>query len=72
MSGKQDGKIFDLLRSPPQLVVILKSEAGVRTSPHGITSTDASANVSDLRDILNNHGATLVPLFGLSEDRVKA
>ncbi|KAH8595436.1 hypothetical protein B0O99DRAFT_709848 [Bisporella sp. PMI_857] len=72
MSGEQDGKIFDPPRSPPQLVVILKSEAGVRTSPHGITSTDASVNVSDLRDILNNHGATLIPLFGPSEDRVKA
>jgi hypothetical protein len=72
MPGSHDENIFDPPRSPPQLVVILKPEAGVRTSHHGITSSDSSADVSDLRDILNNHGATLIPLFGPSEDRVKS
>jgi hypothetical protein len=72
MSSEQDGEIFDPPKSSPQLIVILKSEAGIRTSSRGITSIDASTDVSDLNDILNNHGATLIPLFGPSEDRVKA
>jgi hypothetical protein len=72
MSGEQDEMIFDPPSSSPQLIVILKSEARVRTNHHGITSTDANADVSNLQDVLNNHGATLIPLFGPSEDRVKA
>jgi hypothetical protein len=54
----------------PELVVVAKPDAGLRASIAGITST--SAETSSLRERLAARGATMQPLFGLSEDRLRA
>src|SRR5215213_3540738 len=57
--------------SQRELIVIAKSETGLRARPEGVTSV-TGANVDPLRDLLASEGATLQPLFGASEERLNA
>jgi hypothetical protein len=54
-----------------ELIVIAKSETGLRARPEGITSV-TGADVDPLRDLLASEGATLQTLFGASEERLNA
>ena len=55
----------------PELVVIAKPEAGLRVRASGIAS-ETGADTSSLESVLDTHGAVIRPLFGLSEDRLRA
>ena len=55
----------------PELVVIAKPEAGLRVRASGIAS-ETGADTSSLESVLETHGAAIRPLFGLSEDRLRA
>jgi hypothetical protein len=55
----------------PELVVIAKPEAGLRVRAAGIAS-ETDADTSSLESVLAKHGAAIRPLFGLSEDRLRA
>ena len=52
-----------------ELVVIARAEAGLRASAAGLASV-AELDVSPLAQILASEGATMRPLFGVSEDRI--
>src|SRR5215218_9673642 len=54
-----------------ELIVIAKSETGLRARPEGVTSVTGT-DVVPLRDLLASEGATLQPLFGASEERLNA
>src|SRR3712207_69697 len=54
-----------------QLIVVAKSETGLRARLEGVTSL-TGADVDPLRDLLASEGATLQPLFGASEERLHA
>jgi hypothetical protein len=55
----------------PELVVIAKPEAGLRATTAGpVSATDA--DTSSLAATLAAHGAAIRPLFGLTEDRLRA
>ena len=54
-----------------ELVVIAKPEAALRARASGVTSA-AGVDTSSLELLLVSHGASLHPLFGLSEDRLHA
>jgi subtilase family protein/VCBS repeat protein len=55
----------------PELVVIAKPEAGLRATAAGPAST-TDADTTALASALEEHGAAIRPLFGLSEDRLRA
>ncbi|MES1257814.1 MAG: S8 family peptidase [Acidobacteriota bacterium] len=54
-----------------ELIVVAKPEAGLRATTSGVTSV-AGMNVSQLDGLLAAEGVRLMPLFGDSEDQVKA
>ena len=54
-----------------ELIVIVKPEAGVRVTRTGITSA-TGADVTELNRLIASEGVTLKPLFGSSEERLKA
>lgn len=55
----------------PELIVIMAADAAVRATPSGVTA--ASDDLADgLTSALADAGAQLVPLFGPSEERVRA
>jgi subtilase family protein len=54
-----------------QLIVIAKSEPGLRARPEEVTSV-TGGDVDPLRNLLASEGATLQPLFGVSEERLTA
>lgn len=54
-----------------ELIVITKPEAEVRAHSAGVTSL-TGAETAPLAQLLNTQGATMRPLFGMSEDRLKA
>lgn len=56
---------------PRTLVVVMKPAAGLRASPQAVESV-SGADVSGLTAILDQHGATLSPMFGPSEDALIA
>ena len=53
----------------PELVVIVKAQAGLRATPEGLTSAVA-AEAAPLSDILDRYQASMRPLFGASEERL--
>ncbi len=55
--------------SEPELIVIARSEVGMRAGVAGVESV-THADVSDIQSILSGAGAVCHPLFGESEDRV--
>jgi hypothetical protein len=57
--------------SRPELVVVAKRDAGLRAHATGVTSV-AGADTTSLAALLNSHNAVMRPLFGLSEDRLRA
>ena len=56
--------------SPRELVVIAKPDIGLRARRDGIASA-SGADISRLSQLLAAEGATMTPLFGLSEDRMQ-
>ncbi len=54
-----------------ELIVMAKPEAALRSKRDGVTSV-AGADVSPLANFLASEGVTLQPLFGVSEDHLKA
>lgn len=57
--------------SGQELIVITRSDAGLRATSDGVASV-AGANVRKLNDLLISEGVTIKPLFGASEDRIRA
>ena len=57
--------------SPPELIVVAHPDAGLRASAGRFLSV-AGAPTDSLESILAAHGATLLPLFGPTEERVLA
>jgi hypothetical protein len=53
-----------------ELVMLARSEAGLRATTKGI-ATRAAADIGQLGQVLSAAGATVQPLFGLSEDRIR-
>src|SRR5215210_1277701 len=54
-----------------ELVMIARPEAGLRATAGGPASV-ADADTTPLASLLDAHGAAMRPLFGLSEDRLRA
>jgi len=78
MATRKEPADDGLRRSPPtapigrrELVVIAKPEAGLRVGATGLSSV-AGADTASLADVLSSHGASLQPLFGGSEERIRA
>src|SRR5215475_1373620 len=59
------------MRGRSELIVIAKAEAGLRAVAGGVSSV-ANVDTSSLAAVLAAHGAQIHPLFGLSEDRLRA
>ena len=57
--------------SAPELVVVTRRQAAFRASAGRFMSA-AGENVSDVSRVLTKHKATLVPIFGPTEERVMA
>jgi hypothetical protein len=55
----------------PELVVIAKSDAGLRVRATELAST-AGADTAPITDVLTRYGASLEPIFGASEERARA
>jgi hypothetical protein len=55
----------------PELVVVTRRQAAFRASA-GRFISEAGEKVSDIGRLLGQHGATMVPLFGATEERVLA
>ena len=53
-----------------ELIVITKPEAELRATKEQVTSV-TGVNVTSLVNLLNLENATLEPLFGVSEERLK-
>lgn len=60
-----------LATAPPELVVVTRRQAAFRASAGRFMSA-AGENVSDVERLLSRHGATMVPIFGATEERVMA
>lgn len=54
-----------------ELVVIVRPEAGLRATREGLASA-ARVDASPLTNLLQAEGATLRPLFGANEERLRA
>jgi hypothetical protein len=57
--------------SPAELIVVAVPDAGLRAGAMGIQAT-ADADARSLESILDKHGATMQPLFGEPEERLRA
>ncbi len=53
----------------PELIVLAKQSANLRAMTPGVTS--ATADTTSLNALLEAHGASMRPLFGLTEDRIR-
>lgn len=67
--ARSDGK--DDFPKERELIVVAKRDVGLRVAGEGLTSAEG-ANVKPLSDLLAAEGAEMAPLFGLSEERLKA
>jgi Subtilase family len=54
-----------------ELIVIANADAGLRVAREGVRST-SGVDTTGLADLLASEGATLRPLFGVSEDRLRS
>ncbi|BBD71009.1 subtilase family protein [Nostoc commune NIES-4072] len=54
-----------------ELIVIARREAGLRATREGVASVEG-ADVTPLADLLTSESVTLRPLFGISEEQIKA
>ncbi|ELZ95816.1 serine protease [Haloferax mucosum ATCC BAA-1512] len=59
------------IRGEPELVMVAKPDVKLRARPEGLTSA-ANADISPLSDVLDEEGATIEPLFGATEERLRA
>lgn len=66
---RPDGR--DQFPKERELIVVAKPDAGLRATREKIT-TRGETNVELLTGLLASEGAAMIPLFGLSEDRLKA
>ncbi len=66
--GRDDG---NPLEAPRELIVMMRPQAGMRASRSRLESA-TGATVSDIRKILKDAGAHMLPLFGSNEERVMA
>lgn len=57
-------------KSPRELVVIAKADAGLRATREGVAAATEAA-VKPLSKLLDSEGVTMQPLFGLSEGRMR-
>lgn len=72
-TGKDSGSdpFLTYYEAPPrELIVVAKKEANLRSQRTALTSL-SGADVSDLEQVIRNAGATMMPLFGESEDRLQ-
>src|SRR5262245_19177035 len=60
------------LRSPRELIVIARPDAGLRATAGGSVTSFRDIDVAPLAQLLANQGATIEPLFGASEQRLQA
>ena len=58
-------------RSAPELIVITRAEAGIRSEGPAVRSA-SGAKTSSLNSLLKSSKATLRPLFDVSEDRAQS
>lgn len=58
-------------RSAPELIVVMRPEAGVRVSEQGLAST-TRASLDDVDEVLRSEGVTIEPLFGQTESDTSA
>lgn len=58
------------LQAERELIVIAKSEVGLRATREGVTSIEG-VDVTSLGDMLASEGVSIVPLFGVAEERLK-
>jgi hypothetical protein len=56
--------------SERELIVIAKTDAGLRATREGVASA-VGADVTPLSKLVESEGITLQPLFGLSEERIR-
>jgi Subtilase family len=70
-SPREEQPIPRSLSVERELIVIAKREAGLRARGERVSSVVA-ADVTPLADVLASEGATMRPLFGLSEERLLA
>ncbi|SEL46713.1 S8 family peptidase [Haloferax larsenii] len=61
----------EAVRGKPELVMVAKPDVELRARPDGLTSA-ANADLSPLSDVLDDEGATIEPLFGTTEERLRA
>jgi hypothetical protein len=54
----------------PELITILKPDADIRATRQGLISP--LVDTTPLQEVLDQHGAVAQPLFGLSEERLRA
>jgi hypothetical protein len=70
-----DGRRNDDRGSSPreneELIVVVRADTGLRTTRGGVESM-ASADLRGLQNVLGDAGVSLQPLFGASEERVRA
>lgn len=66
---RSDNNGFNLFPGEQELVVVAKKQAGLRVSGPSIESA-TGANTKSLETLCAERGFELVPLFGLSEDRI--
>lgn len=57
------------VQSPPELIVVADEEAALRVTRDGVGSSEA--DTAPLEGVLTDAEATIRPLFGTSEDRIK-
>src|SRR5689334_10265707 len=60
------------MAAPPELVVLTHREAAVRSSAAGVLASLAGAPTRDLEAVLADHGATMQPIMGTTQERVLA
>ena len=61
----------ETVRGKPELVMVAKPDVELRARPDGLTSA-ANVDLSPLSDVLDDEGATIEPLFGTTEERLRA
>ena len=70
-NGDGDGTNGGAPASPPELIVLTRQESAFRASAGRFEALSGESSKS-LEELLGDHGATLRPLFGATEERVIA
>jgi hypothetical protein len=67
---KGETPALETLQLERELILIAKSEVGLRLTREGVASLQ-EANVTPLADMLTSEGVSMRPLFGVAEERLK-